>query len=394
MKPKVIACFFEMFNCILLGSVVLWGLMAIIGDIGCDAVYAQEYFLGDRGNPANYDSTIKPVVAEYQLPEYMNWADDGIVPPAKNQGSCGSCWAFVCAAVLESKIAILDGVLVDVSEEQQIACNTEMGGCRGGDSQALEYWYSNGPMEESCAEYTESDSNCSGLSYCNELSYNTFDRYTAEIPDGMKPCLFDGPAYFRFDVYEDFMTFWKEGLPGRVYTQSTGAKAGGHAVLMIGWDDRKGAWLCQNSWGKTAGPNRDGTFWIAYAGHANDLSFGMANVRISGESGTWPPDDPVADAGADQTVQGGNTVVLDGSGSFDPEDTIIEYIWAQLTGTPVTLSNENAVSPTFIAPDEDGTSLTFQLTVVNDAGLASTDTCVVNVGSVSPTGGGGGGGGG
>ena len=50
-------------------------------------------------------------------------------------------------------------------------------------------------------------------------------------------------------------------------------------MLLIGWDDAKGAFLCKNSWGP-GGPNGDGTFWIAYAGHAYDLGFGMANFSL------------------------------------------------------------------------------------------------------------------
>ena len=55
---------------------------------------------------------------------------------------------------------------------------------------------------------------------------------------------------------------------------------GGHAVLLIGWDDWKQAFLCKNSWGN-GGPNGDGTFWIAYSGHANNLGFGMANFSVT-----------------------------------------------------------------------------------------------------------------
>ena len=50
--------------------------------------------------------------------------------------------------------------------------------------------------------------------------------------------------------------------------------------LLIGWDDAKGAFLCKNSWGG-GGPNGDGTFWISYADHANDLGFGMINFDVA-----------------------------------------------------------------------------------------------------------------
>lgn len=90
---------------------------------------------------------------------------------------------------------------------------------------------------------------------------------------------------------------------------------------------------------------------------------------------------PIASAGEAQTVQGLSTVSLDGSGSTDPDDGIATYLWLQTGGTPVNLSDPTAVAPTFIAPDV-GTgevSLTFTLTVTDNGGLQSSDTCVVNV---------------
>ena len=60
----------------------------------------------------------------------------------------------------------------------------------------------------------------------------------------------------------------------------------GHAVLLVGWDNAKSAWLCKNSWGQSAGPNKDGTFWIAFNGHLNNLNIIVANNVLKG-SGCW-----------------------------------------------------------------------------------------------------------
>jgi len=96
---------------------------------------------------------------------------------------------------------------------------------------------------------------------------------------------------------------------------------------------------------------------------------------------TWENEPPTADAGPDQTVDEGVIVTLDGSNSTDPDDGIASYQWTQTAGTSVTLSDATAVQPTFTSPngDEDGESLTFQLTVTDNSALQSTDTCIVNV---------------
>jgi hypothetical protein len=94
-----------------------------------------------------------------------------------------------------------------------------------------------------------------------------------------------------------------------------------------------------------------------------------------------PPQPPTADAGSDQSVDEGDPVTLDGSGSTDPDGTIASYAWTQTAGTSVTLSDAAAVNPTFTAPDVAAdTVLTFQLTVADDDGLEAIDTCTVNVG--------------
>ncbi len=90
---------------------------------------------------------------------------------------------------------------------------------------------------------------------------------------------------------------------------------------------------------------------------------------------------PIADAGPDQEVYEQDTVTLDGSGSTDPDDGISSYLWTQTAGTPVTLSDTLAMTPTFIAPlaETDGEVLGFELTITDQGGLKSTDNCSVVV---------------
>ncbi|MCP3880977.1 MAG: isopeptide-forming domain-containing fimbrial protein [Sulfitobacter sp.] len=89
---------------------------------------------------------------------------------------------------------------------------------------------------------------------------------------------------------------------------------------------------------------------------------------------------PSADAGADQTViEGAVNVALDGSGSSDSDGTVDTYLWEQTDGSTVILSDEAVVSPTFTAPAAGTQVLAFLLTVTDNDGLKSTDTCLVNV---------------
>ncbi|MDM8523903.1 Ig-like domain-containing protein [Desulfococcaceae bacterium HSG8] len=96
---------------------------------------------------------------------------------------------------------------------------------------------------------------------------------------------------------------------------------------------------------------------------------------------TWYNEPPVADAGPDQTVYEGETVMLDASGSSDPDDGIAAYLWNQTDGIPVTLSGSTSSQPEFTAPDTgpEGASLIFRLTVSDHGGLRSEETCIVNI---------------
>ena len=255
-------------------------------------------YFGDLGKPSDYNDTIANfdnIIPNYdafieKLPYSFNWDDLGKVTVAKNQSSCGSCYAFACVGVFESKLLISLDTEFDLSEQQIISCDTNQNGCVGGSMTALQYWYNIGPWNESCTgypSYNGSVPSCSTFSGCQELPYNTNNRYTVDTSNinNIKTSIHtDGPAYFRFSVYSDFQSYWYSANSGDVYTQSdpnASYTGQGHAVLVIGWDDNKNAWLCKNSWGATAGPNGDGTFWFAYNGHIHDLNIGVANVELS-----------------------------------------------------------------------------------------------------------------
>ena len=97
------------------------------------------------------------------------------------------------------------------------------------------------------------------------------------------------------------------------------------------------------------------------------------------EDTTLPNRPPDANAGADQTVDEGDTVTLNGTDSSDPDDDRLSYAWTQTSGTSVTLTNAATAQPTFTAPAVTAdTSLAFTLTV-SDGNTSDTDTVTVTV---------------
>lgn len=89
---------------------------------------------------------------------------------------------------------------------------------------------------------------------------------------------------------------------------------------------------------------------------------------------------PVAEAGLDRKVLPGEVVVLDGSGSFDPDGEIVSYSWTQILGPPVSLSQSLDPSQvSFTAPALEDRSLIFLLMVEDKDGLRAQDTVIVNL---------------
>jgi hypothetical protein len=100
-------------------------------------------------------------------------------------------------------------------------------------------------------------------------------------------------------------------------------------------------------------------------------------VNVTGDN-----DPPAANAGVDQTVLEKESVTLDGSNSFDPDDGIASYQWKQVAGQSVTFSDPTDDQPTFEAPSFDDSGdqpLIFELTVTDNGGLQSSDSTTVSV---------------
>ena len=198
---------------------------------------------------AALDTLPPPMLLNTQ--EYFDWRLMGGVTPAKNQGSCGSCWAFASTGAFESAVLIADGIMWDLSEQQVISCNAEGYNCDGGWMDGgWNLFMGYGAIEEADMPYQADDT-----VPCTQENFApvTFLQDFRDIPnniEAIKNALMIGPVTTTYLHTSDFQydCYWQDP-PDYL----------NHVVVIVGWDDNmcdgRGAWIVKNSLGPNHGDN-------------------------------------------------------------------------------------------------------------------------------------------
>ncbi|XP_072453040.1 procathepsin L-like isoform X2 [Notamacropus eugenii] len=193
-----------------------------------------------------------------QLPESVDWRTEGCVTPVKDQGSCGSSWAFSATGSLESQWFLKTGKLVSLSEQNLVDCAKDEvnHGCDGGlMDHAFEYVKKNGGID------TEESYPYRGVDY--ECWYNpktTVANITGyvDIPSGQERALMQavvnvGPISVGVDASHESFQFYDSGV---YYEPECSSEALDHGMLVVGYgieDTEEKYWLVKNSWGEDWG---------------------------------------------------------------------------------------------------------------------------------------------
>ncbi len=243
----------------------------------------------------NFEPVDAPPLPEFQMaeaPASFDWRDSGgnFVTPARNQKKCGSCWAFAMTGALES-YALLErstpGLDLDLSEQVMLSCSGA-GSCNGGRLTAT-YLQRTGLPAEEVYPYTATDGSCAAAGtgwQAGAQKIGAWGSVTRNVEKMKAALLKYGPLATAMMVYEDFMHY-KSG----VYSYVEGKRLGGHAVLLVGYNDEEKYFIVKNSWDK--GWGEDGFFRIAYSEVSNSVSFGLSTIAYwpkSGKDGYGAPE--------------------------------------------------------------------------------------------------------
>jgi len=257
-------------------------------------------------------SALAPIPMVTAAPATLDWRNVGgvsYVTPVKNQGSCGSCWAFAVTAAAESQVMIAtSGLPINLAEQILVSCPGGGGTCSGGSpSTASSYIRDVGLPLESCFIYTATNNTCSNacLNWQDD-TYRIIGWHSARTAvDDIKNALYAyGPVIATMYVYNDFFSY-RSG----VYSYTTGSYVGAHAVLAVGYDDTLQAFIVKNSWG--SGWGEAGYFMIAYSEVTGTSRFGYSTLAYDGyNDGTCVQTNPTVrlSPSATQSVTPGSAV--------------------------------------------------------------------------------------
>ena len=201
----------------------------------------------------------------YRLPTNFDWRNirgENFVSPVRNQGRCGSCYAFAATAMQESRVRILtrNALRPIFSPQDVVDCSPYAFGCGGGYLFSEGKWGEDfGYAEESCNYYRGYEQRCSSLkckrSYA--IDYEFIGTHTGGCNElAMRLAIFhNGPVVAGYTIYRDFL-YYRSGI---YYHYGGGWPYGGHAVTVVGWGEnaRTGTkyWIVKNSWGSYWGEN-------------------------------------------------------------------------------------------------------------------------------------------
>ncbi|XP_050204259.1 vignain-like [Mercurialis annua] len=190
------------------------------------------------------------------LPAFVDWRKKGAVTAVKDQGKCGSCWAFSSVAAVEGINKIKSGELVSLSEQELVDCNSANHGCDGGlMEQAFNFIEKNGGLTtETNYPYGARDGSCDSAKLnAPMVTIDGYEMVPANDEVALMKAVANQPISIAIDAGGRDFQFYSEG----VFTGDCGTELN-HGVALVGYgvaQDGTKYWIVKNSWGSEWGEN-------------------------------------------------------------------------------------------------------------------------------------------
>jgi len=220
-----------------------------------NTTYDNEFAIHSNHYLANNLSTFIDLPITDKLS--IDWRDEHKVSSVKNQGQCGSCWAFSSVGATESAWAIKHNQLYNLSEQELVDCSSENHGCEGGEMDfAFQYIMNHSLCTNLSYPYIANNDNTCAINQCKPIVH--ISNYSDVYPNNetlLRYAVAQQPVSVAIQANKRSFQMYQSGI----YNDPDCGYELDHGVLVVGYgyDEQSDMkyWIIKNSWSSSWGEN-------------------------------------------------------------------------------------------------------------------------------------------